>query len=234
MALDSRIVVLVGAETAILDESSYARTLTAVGNAARTTAQFKYGAASLTFDGAGDWVQAADSADFTFGSGDFTVEGWFRFVTKANSQAMLGQWDNVGSITNCSWFFFITGGNLTLRLASGAGTVDVSVAWTPTLGQWYHLAADRRGTTVRVYRDGVVVATNASYSATLNDSNGVLTLGAVGTTGSFLSLDFNGQMDEVRLTKGLAQYAGAFTPPTTAFPRATLAERTALYVCGPV
>jgi hypothetical protein len=29
---------------------------------------------------------------------------------------------------------------------------------------------------------------------------------------------FFGQLDDLRITKGVARYAGAFTPPTAAFP----------------
>lgn len=216
MALDPRVVLLIGAETGVLDESSYARTLTAVGNAARTTAQFKYGVGSLTFDGTGDRVTAADSNDWSFGAGDFTVEGWFRFLVKTNNQALVTQWGTVPAANGFA--LYITGGALWFFTTVSA---DVSFTWVPTLGQWYHIAADRSGTTLRLYIDGAVVATNASASGTLNNSTQALALGALGVTDAFPTFDFNGQMDEIRITTGLAQYAGAFTPPTGPFPRDT-------------
>jgi hypothetical protein len=212
------VVLLVGAETAVLDESSYARSLTLVGNAARTTAQAKFGTASITFDGSGDRVTTGDAAELNFGAGDFTVEGWFRLTGKADSQALMGQWDNAGFLSNCSWYLYVVGGSLMLRLAVG-GTFDTGNAWSPTLGQWYHVAADRQGTTIRVYVNGAVLATSLFFSSTVTDSTAALVLGAIGDTAGFPSFDFNGQMDEVRITVGLAQYAGAFTPPTAPFPR---------------
>lgn len=216
------VLLLVGAEVGILDDSTYARALTAVGTAARTTAQFKYGAGSLTFDGTGDWIQAADAAELTLGAGDFTIEGWFRFLTKTDNQTLLGHWDNAGLVANSSWLFSITGGSLRFAMAFGttiADVVYVTTAWAPTLSQWYHVAVDRHGSDVRLYIDGAAV-TLASVSVTLNDCGHPLTLGAIGTTGHFVGTDFQGQMDEVRITKGRAWYAGAFTPPTSAFPRA--------------
>jgi hypothetical protein len=215
------VLLLVGAESAVLDESTYARVLTPVGTAARTTTQAKFGTASLTFDGTGDWVQAADSAELTLGAGDFTIEGWFRLLVKTDNQTLLGQWDNAGLVANSSWLFYVTSGSLTVALAYGTLVGDVTYvthAWTPTLGQWYHLAVDRQGSTVRLYIDGAAVTT-ATTSVTLNNSTHPLTLGAIGTTGHFAGTDFQGQMDEVRITKGHAWYAGAFTPPTTAFAR---------------
>jgi hypothetical protein len=232
MALDPRIVLLIGAETGILDESSYARTLTAVGNAARTTAQFKYGIASLTFDGTGDRVTVPNTVDLQFAGGDFTVEGWFRFLVKTDTQALLGHWG--GTTSTSSWFLFIISGKLTCRIGSGAVLTDVAATWVPTLGQWYHIAADRAGTTVRLYIDGVVVATNAAYSSPLNNPTDVLSLGAIGSTNAQPTFDFNGQMDEVRITKGLAQYAGAFTPPSGPFPRDTVGATARPYVVLPL
>jgi hypothetical protein len=215
------VVLLIGADTAVIDESSRARTLTLVGNVARTTLQAKFGAGSLTFDGTADWVQLADSPDWDFPVGvDFTLEGWFRFLVKTDNQALLGQWDSGGILANCNWFLYLTGGFLTWRIISAAAASDLTVAFAPTLGQWYHLAVERAGTTLRIYRDGAIVASRGSDLFDLVDPAGrMLTLGAIGTTDNFASLDFNGQMDEVRITKGLARYNGAFTPPTAAFPR---------------
>jgi hypothetical protein len=212
------VVLLVGADTAVVDESLTARTLTLGGNAARTTTPVKYGAGALTFDGTGDFVSAAWSPDFSFGAGDFTIEGWFRFLVKTDLQAMLGWWHNTFT-AQCSWFFYISGGFLRFRDVIGTTTRDLQVAWVPTLGQWYHLAVDKSGTIARVYVDGVVVATNPSFTGTLNDGTVVFTLGRLGNDATFASFDFNGQMDEVRVVRGGAQYAGAFTPPTGPLPR---------------
>jgi len=44
-----------------------------------------------------------------------------------------------------------------------------------------------------------------------------LIVGAMGTTGSFI-YSMNGYIDDFRITKGIARYTAAFTPPTTAFP----------------
>lgn len=214
MALDPRVSLLIGADTAVVDESSYARALTAVGNAARTTTSPKFGAGCLTFDGAGDWITAPDSEDFNWGFGDFTVEGWFRFLVKQNNQALLGQWGSGGN----SWFLYIQSSTLTWTNSG----LNFSASFVPVLGQWYHIAIDRQdvsGTaTARLYVDGVVLGTSTSHIG-LPVTTEKLVIGAIGDVGSFNAFDFQGQMDEIRITKGLAQYAGAFTPPTGPFPR---------------
>jgi hypothetical protein len=205
------VVLLIGAESGIVDESFYARTLTTAGNAAQTTAQAKYGVGSLTFDGIGDRIVAANSPDFALGTGDFTVEGWFRFVVKQDSQALLGQWGSGGN----SWYFYVQGGQLVWTIGATLG-----FTWAPVLGTWYHLAVDRNGTTTRIYINGAVVATSATMN-TITATTEALVLGTIGQANQFASFDFNGQMDEIRVTKGVAQYAGAFTPPTGPFDRGT-------------
>lgn len=208
--------------TSFVDESSAPHTLTANGNAQITTSQFKFGSSSGAFDGSGDFITAPDSADWDFGSGNFTIEGFFRFLTKQDSQAMIGQWDNAGTFSNSAWFLYINGGQLMLRRVVGSTTFDVSAAFAPTLGTWYHIAVDRDslGPSTRIYVNGAKIA-RLDSSTTPNNSTNVLSIGRIGTGTTFSSFDFNGNMDELRITKGVARYASdaGFTVPSSAYPR---------------
>ncbi|QKC83613.1 LamG-like jellyroll fold domain-containing protein [Mesorhizobium sp. NZP2077] len=67
-----------------------------------------------------------------------------------------------------------------------------------------------------MYLNGTMVA--SSTHRTINPSGAVLSIGADGNTSGF---NFNGWIDEVRITKGVARYASdsGFTAPTAAFPR---------------
>jgi hypothetical protein len=224
----SSVKLLVGFEgangsTTFTDESASPHTLTANGGAQITTSQSKFGASSGAFDGTGDFISAAASSDWRLPFGEFTVEGWFRFLVKQSSQALIGQWDNAGTNGNSCWFLYVTGGNLRLRLARTGSTFDLDAAFVPTLGQWYHLQADRdAGGTSRLYANGSMLgSTTAQNGIQPNNSTALLTLGRIGASTTFSSFDFNGNMDEVRLTPGVARCGsdGGFTVPTAAFPR---------------
>src|SRR5690554_1699309 len=64
--------------TTITDNSGSAHSPTVNGNSQIDTAESQFGGASVLFDGSGDYLEYADSADWDFGTGDFTVEFWMR------------------------------------------------------------------------------------------------------------------------------------------------------------
>jgi hypothetical protein len=213
-------VLLCGFETAIVDESQFARALTAAGNAARTTTQAKYGTASCTFDGTGDRINFPLSTDFQFGAGDYTVEAFFRPLVKASNQAIVGIWHNSGVIGQAWWQFWVNGSALGMRISSGGATVDYQTTWTPTLGTWYHVAACRASDGTRIFVDGNAILTTLGAAQTINSTQGAGTNAAIGSVANaFSTYDLNGQLDEIRVTKGVARYTANFTPPAAAFPR---------------
>ena len=75
------------------------KALTAQGNAQVDTAQFKFGpsqdgrAGSALLDGTSDGVSAADSPDFDFTGGVWTVDCWARFNSLAATGILFSQRD---------------------------------------------------------------------------------------------------------------------------------------------
>jgi hypothetical protein len=212
--------------TSFVDESPVARAMTAVGNAQITTSQFKFGSSCATFDGSGDYIHTPNSSDFAFANSPFTIEGFFRFQSKTSSQMLIGYVNDSGSAAGTAWLFYITGGNLTFTIYTPdpIAQMNCQVAWAPTIGAsapWYHLAYDRDATGKgRIYRDGTMVA-SLLMDHTVQTTAGHMVLGSIGFGDPAPSFDFNGQMDEIRITKGVARYGSdaGFTVPTSAYPR---------------
>ena len=89
----------------------------------------------------------------------------------------------------------------------GAGyTIDTGTT-VLSANTWYHVAVDRVGTTLRVYLNGVVEATNSSHSDRLISAYDLI----IGAHDGLNNL-FKGYMEELRILKGTAAYQGAFTP----------------------
>src|SRR3990167_9505625 len=71
-------------------DSATSKAVTANHNVTQTTAQYKWGSRSAVFED-GDYLSLADSDDWNFGSGNFTIDFWVRFNTVAAAQYILTQ-----------------------------------------------------------------------------------------------------------------------------------------------
>lgn len=199
-----------GAGTTIVDVKG--KTWAATGNATQSALQSRFGAASLLLDGDGDDIRTAAHADFGFGAGDFTVEGWFR-RTGTNTNAFLADfrvaagdslviWCSQSAFADCLGYSTEIG---TGFLHGAAGEF--------TLNTWLHWAVCRSGTDVSGYVHGSRVFTGTD-SRTFASPQGVY-LGS----STAANQGATGNIDEVRITKGVARYTGAtYTVPTAAFP----------------
>jgi len=204
--------------TSTSDESDNSHTITFAGTAQLDTAQKKFGTASLLLDGDSDYIQVADNDSFDFGAGDFTAECWIRFAALGNN-TIFSHWAN-GTASSMSYYLAYFNGSGILRLGYYlSGNADTSYSWSPSTGTWYHIALERSGTTLKVYIDGTSVISVAASTTALRDSEDPFRVGVFNdaSTGS-PSLDwyFNGHIDDLRITKGLARYGANFTPPTSA------------------
>ena len=204
--------------TSTSDESDNSHTITFAGTAQLDTAQKKFGTASLLLDGDSDYIQVADHDSFDFGAGDFTAECWIRFAALGNN-TIFSHWAN-GTASSMSYYltYFNSSGILRLGYYLG-GNLDTSYSWSPSTGTWYHIALERSGTTLKVYIDGTSVISVSASTTALRDSEDPLRVGVFndGSTGSTtLEWYFNGHIDDLRITKGIARYGTNFTPPTSA------------------
>lgn len=204
--------------TTVPDSSLSAHTVTCNG-ALLSTAQQKFGTASLligsTFGNVDHAYVAAGLTDFRFGSGRFTVETWVRLTSfngAAQHIACAGGWTTTG---NLGWKFGWSSGNLLFTYSvDGSATFSVSAAVTPSLNTWHHIAVDRDASNAtRVYFNGAVIASATVASSFFNSTDNFY-IGNDGVSGR----NIPGYMDDLRVTKGVARYGGAFSVPTAAFP----------------
>jgi hypothetical protein len=210
----------VDAATTTTDESASAHTFTFNGNAQLDTAENHEGASSLLLDGTGDYLSTTNSDDWDFGSGDFTVEGWYRWNADSGDQTLSALWDSVGT-SDRGWLLYYRGGTNLLSFfysTDGSGsTVLNGSSFTPTLNKWYHIALVRDGATIRFFIDGVPYGTGNISTDSIFDTTCALSIGAL-RSGSGWTSYFNGWVDDFRVTKGVARYTAPFDhvpPPVT-------------------
>ncbi len=197
---------LLNPETSISDLSQR-NAIKCVGDAATSTTQVKFaGTKSIAFDGTGDYLQTTLSDKIL--TSQFTVEGWVRMSTVGGPEGVFhlgasafpSNIDGLGIFTRSStysynWGFFCNG-------------TQVNSSTAPSAGVWYHLALVRDSNNlVTMYLDGNSLVTSTQSGSIAGD---ILTIGGYYNS----SYIWNGNIQDFRITKGLARYTSNFTPPT--------------------
>ena len=186
--------------TTFTDNSLNSFAITANGSAQISTAQSKYGGASMYFPGSSSsYLSTPSNAAFQFGTGDFTIEFW---VYLTGSGSLFSNATNLYA-NNCLNCRLYSSG--TLDFYTNGGTEYTSISSAVTASTWTHLAFVRSGNTVTIYKNGTSIGSNANWGINLNLTNFYINGGR----------DGNGEKyyDDFRITKGVARYTSNFTPP---------------------
>ena len=168
--------------------------LETVGNAQISTTQSKFGGSSMAFDGTGDDLILPSTENVKLGTGDFTIEAWI--------------YPNVVNIAYQYVFFGPSGPPSSLQVLLNNATFYLwnvlSHQTSVSATTWNHIAIVRSNGSISLYLNGVKSSSSYSYT-------GAVTVSNIGYA------SFNGYIQDVRFTKGIARYFNNFTPPTTAF-----------------
>lgn len=196
------------------DESYSSHAVAVNGDTYIDSSDSQAGTGSGLFDGYGDSLALADHEDWSFDGGDFTVDFWMKLDNNSSWSYCLGNADGyISGSYNEGWGILCRNRYLLYFEAKSGGHVFERRA-TPVLdaNTWYHVAVVRTNGDIKIYLNGV--AQHASYgfggSRTDLDSANPLSIGR--EPGRSVAY-FNGHMDEVRISKGIARWTDDFTPP---------------------
>ncbi len=180
-----------------------ARSITVVGDAAVSTAQSKFGGASLLNTTTPGYLTVGASSVFAFGtSQDFTIEMWGRLNTSITGQYFFDGRADAASVA------ILMDGNFLKVYIDGA--YRIGTAADPFAADvWVHVAYTRLGSTGTLWLNGV---SQGTWSDTTNYTfANELYLGS-----RFSSTGADAYFDEIRISN-LARYTVNFTPATQAF-----------------
>ena len=173
---------------------------------------------SYDFDGALDYLWAADHTDWAYGTGNFRMEAWLRFDTFAGQWQYLftqresgsNMWYTMKDNADKLGMVFINSGSTIV------GDYIMTNAWSGSTGVWYHVAFVRNGTTGLIFIDGVsqTLTENTAFSTnSLNDMTASLLFGERIDGGG---AEFDGRADELRISD-TARETSNFTPSDSEF-----------------
>ena len=154
-------------------------------------------------------------------SGDFTVEMWvynFAGPTIATYQRQISSKGYYTAGNDGNWYFGFnqnSSHNIIFYSYDGTGSAEsLSATCTSNLDEWYHIAASRSGSTLKLFVNGVEEA-SGTLSKGLDDggNNGLFIGGISSTLGTDSYGDHYGYISNIRIIKGRALYIAAFTPP---------------------
>jgi hypothetical protein len=205
----------VGSGQSFTDSSLSNHAITANGDVTHSTTQSKFSGGSIKFDGTGDYLDVADSTDWEFGNGIFTIDFWFKNNSTATSRGVISitnssvasNYESIlvytaGSGTN---LVFYSSSNNTWDIASGAAMGAFGSGWTH-----YAIVRESVAGNIKLYNNGTL-QTTVSTSATLRAVDKFY-IGQRAFSGATVGASC--YLDEIRITKGTALWTQDFTPPT--------------------
>ena len=197
--------------------------LETVGDARLDTSIKKYGTGSIKFDGTGDYLNCRMTPELSLGSGNFTIEAWLYFTGVSGDKGIVS---NFSTITGPPFQAF----GINIRYASSLGGIRSvfgggsladawNTSWSPSTNTWYHFAATRSGNSYRIFINGTQIGSTETFTNATTIVNASDPSFSIGTAQTVASSDFQGFIDDLRITTGIARYTTNFTPPVKALPQ---------------
>ena len=178
---------------------------TTAGSIKADASQFKFGGASIKFNsGTSDTMNYPDSADWNFGTGDFTIDFWTMLSSLGGG---VRSFVHIGSYSSDGVYSYFYNGDIYLHI--NAAGVTASAPFTANTATWYHVAIMRSSSFLKMYIDGVQTGTDVANSANITGGTAGVSYGGDAITANY----FDGWMDEMRIAK-IACWGTNFTPPT--------------------
>lgn len=154
--------------TSFVDSSGYAKTITVAGDSKFSTAQSLFNGSSGLFDGTGDSLSVASSADLGFGTSDFIISMSVRATTWSGGAFLYDQRTADPSVEPC--IYYAGGGYLGYHV-NGSDRITGSSLST---GTWYTIVVSRLSGITRMMVNGVQVGSD--YTDSNNYSAAAITL----------------------------------------------------------
>ena len=157
-------------------------------------------------------LEADNNINLSFTDGVNDIKGGFSMLIKFDSvgsnQFILNKRNNFGNdgILNKEYQINHNGTNLQFLIFDqiNGGSIRVAYAWTPTISQWYQVQCYYDGsglhTGLKMYVDGVSVGTT-SLTGTYTSNQNYATKFVIGTDSWSRTIDFGGELDEIKKSK---------------------------------
>ena len=191
-------------------------------------------ARSVDFDGNDYLSIPVNNSDFDWAAdGSLTIEAWVNMdnITGQTYNSIINRWG--GSGTYSFGLDVKNNGNLFFYRGNGSSiTTHESSGVTINVGQWYHIAVVKDGTTGRFFINGRGCGTFSWNEAFTNSTSISLNLGNLSDGNSY---PIDGRISNARFVNGQALYTTSFRPstePLTTTSQSATASNVKLLCCN--
>jgi hypothetical protein len=192
-----------GAGTTASDSSGNNNTGTLTNGPTWTSG--KVGSGALQFDGVNDEIPFDDVSAFDFsGSNQFTYSAWV-YPRSSNAGKVVLSRGSAYSSPGYTVYYLGTNFDGSRWRTDVSDGVNLKVAQSNigavSLNQWQHLTVVWNGTTLSLYKDGTLLASNntGTFNGVWNGSTATVRRTSIAATGMDNSGYFNGDLDDVRI-----------------------------------
>ena len=212
-------ILLIDFTNAGIIDNTQKNNLITVGSTALSSTVNKFGRTSMLFNGTTDYATIPNSDLFNLTTGDFTIEAWI-YPTVLGGENGIYCKREVSTFIGVVFRVLNTTRKLVMQIANAAGTawaIDTSDSGLPalTINAWYHVALVRSGSSFQIFQNGVA-GTASTFAGNITHNTAPTYIGK--SDGSAGNQFWNGYIDELRVTRGVARYTSTFTPRTGRFP----------------
>jgi len=187
-------------------ESRTGKAVTAFGNASLDNGNKQFGVSSLAFYATGDYAKVTVQNDFGFSTDDFTTEAWVYIGPDSTGTGTIFDF-RAETDPDTAILLQINSSNQVELYVNGSTVITSGTAITAET--WAHVALARSGATTTLYLNGTSAGTWAD--STNYGLAKPLTIGGDYAGNNVLE----GNIDDVRIIKGVAQYTTNFSVPIT-------------------
>lgn len=196
--------------TSLTDVGTAGVSITNAGGVSYSSASPYSSGKSYDFTKASNSYISSTNSAFTLGVGDFTIDAYIYFDTKATTYNCIAEFSPTGGGRTDSMVWFVDAQDSNkLKLYSNGGFQLVSTVGLAN-AQWYHVALVRSNGTTTQYINGTSSGGTTTGVANILTSN--LTIGRINDATADV---LDARIANWVLIKGTAIYSGNFTPHTT-------------------
>ena len=188
------------------------------GAAAGDTSPVKFASGSMSFDGSNDYINAGSTDLLDFAGGDWTIEAWVYLPDLSPAYQMVScaggpylAWNNTDGL---AWQLYIRPTTIHFTYNTASDKNAFSGTHGMSINTWHHVAVSRDGSTFRLFVDGSQVASNTGTPSAPSATDRTL----IGIGNNTSADPYKGNIEDFRITKGVARYTANFTPPQASLP----------------